>query len=472
MAESPGQAQAKDAERAVIGQMMTKGSRVAGEVIGTQLSPADFHTAVSRTLFETLHAAYFRDDPMDPITVATVTIDRLRSLLGTDDGEEIVNRVRSYTERIPPGRVIDHAKIVKRASDYRKLAQLGADAIKATQEQTKTPQEIGADISHQSMMVATSTLLTTDILSFGDLGRRYVENAEAERAARAAGKELGAHFGLKFIDQWTRGVRPTEFWIIGGEPGAGKSAVSWAAATKFAERQAQHNPPHEQVGTLVLSLEMGEGDSETRIAQSISKVDGAKLREARQTDDDMRKIVAEWGRRKDLPLYFNFSSTIRASQLRAIVVEAIRRHNCGLIVIDHFRYFDMDHRIRDNPTVEDEEKARFLKEDIAKDLNVAVICLAHTTKSVENQADRRPTLSNLRGSGQVAAHADFVSFVYRPYMYASENAKDMGEVFDTDAEMIFRKNRHGIDGISRFTFEPHTMTVKDPDVAPTLSPSW
>jgi replicative DNA helicase len=421
-------------------------------------------------LFETLHTAYFADQPMDPITVATISLDRLRSLLGTEDTDEIVSRVRSYTDNLPPGRVIDHAKIVKRASDFRKLGQIGADAITASQEQVKTPQEAGADISHQAMMVATSTLLTTDILSFADLGRRYVQNAEAERAARAAGKELGAHFGLSFIDNWTRGVRPSELWIIGGEPGTGKSAVSWAAAQKFAERQAQHNAPNERIGTLVLSLEMGEGDSENRIAQSIAKVDGAKLREARQTDEDMARIVREWGRRKDLPLYFNFSSTIRASQLRAIVVEAIRRHNCGLIVIDHFRYFDMDHRMRDNPNAEDEEKARFLKEDIAKDLNVAVICLAHTTKSVEAQTDRRPTLSNLRGSGQVAAHADFVSFVYRPYMYASENAKDMGEVFDTDAEMIFRKNRHGVDGISRFTFEPHTMTVKDPD--PLGTPKW
>lgn len=462
------QAEARTAEKAVIGQMMTGGTRVAGEVIGTQLAPADFHTAVSRELYETLHGAYFSDQPMDPITVATVSLDRLRSLLGTQDTDEIVSRVRSYTDSIPPGRVIDHAKIVKRASDFRKLGQIGSDAIKASQEQVKTPQEAGADISHQAMMVATSTLLTTDILSFGDLGRRYVQTAEAERAARAAGKELGAHFGLKFIDQWTRGVRPSEFWIIGGEPGTGKSAVSWAAAMKFAERQAV-NPMNEQVGTLVLSLEMGEGDSEMRIAQSISKVDGGKLREARQTDDDMRRIITEWGRRKDLPIWFNFSSTIRASQLRAIVVEAIRRHNCGLIVIDHFRYFDMDHRTRDNPVVEDEEKARFLKEDIAKDLNVAVVCLAHTTKGVEMQSDRRPTLSNLRGSGQVAAHADFVSFVYRPYMYASEQAKDMGEVFDTDAEMIFRKNRHGVDGISRFTFEPHTMTVKDPDL---VGASW
>jgi replicative DNA helicase len=92
------QAEARTAEKAVIGQMMTGGTRVAGEVIGTQLAPADFHTAVSRELYETLHNAYFGDHPMDPITVATISLDRLRSLLGTEDSDEIVSRVSSYTD--------------------------------------------------------------------------------------------------------------------------------------------------------------------------------------------------------------------------------------------------------------------------------------------------------------------------------------------------------------------------------------
>jgi replicative DNA helicase len=310
------------------------------------------------------------------------------------------------------------------------------------------------------MHVATNTLITQDILSFEELGKHYVRRAQQEMEAVARGVEMGAHFGLKFIDDWTRGIRPTELWIAGGEPGAGKSAVFWNAAIRFAERQMQR-PENERLGAFVLSLEMGEDDSEVRLAQSMTKIDGSKLREARQSRTELQRIINEWGRRKQIPAYFNFASTLRASQLRALVVEAIRRHNTGLIIIDHFRYFDMDHRTHD-AIQEDEEKARFLKEDIAKELNVAVICLAHTTKAIESSADRRPTLSHLRGSGLVAAHADFVSFVYRPYMYASESAKNNGTVLDTDAEMIFRKNRHGLDGISQFYFEPHTMTVEDP----------
>ena len=448
-----------DAERSVLGQMMSKGDRLVGEIIGTQLHPGDFYSAAHRAIYEKIYENYYAGEPVDPIVVGEACSKRLQQLWGVDDEGEVITRVKSIAMASPTGNTIDHAKIIKRDADGRQLLQVAAEIESNVEGGEKTPQEIGAHVSQLAMQVATNTLLTKDILSFGDLGRRYIREAEKEMLARQQGVELGVRFGLKFIDDWTRGIRPTEFWIIGGEPGAGKSAVAWNAAMRFAERQARH-PKGRQVSAFIASLEMGEMDSELRIAQSLTKISGAKLREARQSKQDLQEIIKAWGRRKDIPCYFNFASTMRASQLRALIVEAIRRHNAGLIVIDHFRYFDLDRRLRD-PTQEDEEKARFLKEDIAKDLNVAVICLAHTTKAIESASDRRPTLSHLRGSGLVAAHADFVSFVYRPYMYASESAKNNGRVYDTDAEMIFRKNRHGVDGISPFFFEPHTMTVED-----------
>lgn len=447
-----------EAERSVLSQMMSKGDKLVGEVIGTQLHPRNFYSAAHRAIYEQIYENYYAGEPVDPIVVGEACSKRLVQLWGVDEGE-VITRVKSIAAAPPTGNIIDHAKIIRDDADGRQLLQVAAELEVDVEKGEKSPQEIGAHVSQLAMQVATNTLLTQDILSFGEMGRRYIREAQKEMLARKQGVELGVRFGLDFIDNWTRGIRPTEFWIIGGEPGAGKSAVAFNAAMRFAERQARH-PKDRQIAAFIASLEMGEMDSELRIAQSLTKISGAKLREARQTKDDLKKIVDEWGRRKDIPLYSNFASTMRASQLRALIVEAIRRHNAGLIVIDHFRYFDLDHRLRD-VVQEDEEKARFLKEDIAKDLNVAVICLAHTTKAIESTSDRRPTLSHLRGSGLVAAHADFVSFVYRPYLHASESAKNNGRVYDTDAEMIFRKNRHGIDGISPFYFEPHTMTVED-----------
>ena len=87
--------------------------------------------------------------------------------------------------------------------------------------------------------------------------------------------------------------------------------------------------------------------------------------------------------------------------MRALIIEAIRPHNVGLVVIDHMRYFDMDRRYQ-RVEEEDEAKAKFLKQDIATQLNVAVMVLAHTTKAIEQREDCRPRLSDLRGGGIVA----------------------------------------------------------------------
>jgi replicative DNA helicase len=194
----------------------------------------------------------------------------------------------------------------------------------------------------------------------------------------------------------------------------------------------------------------------------MSRIDGGKLREGDLSDRDLQKIAQDWAAERELPLYFNFASNFKLSQLRALVVQAIRQHNVGLIVVDHFRMIDPDRRVN-NPNQEDEAKARFLKESIAKDLNVAVICLAHTVKlkGAREGGDGRPTLNDLRGSYQVAAHCDAVAFVYRPIMYATENEIGEGVIRDTDAEMLWRKNRNGELGVEEFGFDPAHMTVQN-----------
>jgi replicative DNA helicase len=121
--------------------------------------------------------------------------------------------------------------------------------------------------------------------------------------------------------------------------------------------------------------------------------------------------------------------------------------------------FDLDQRL-DNKLDEDEEKVRFLKEQIAATLNVAVICLAHTRKP-DPASNGRPKMSDLRGSYQVAAHSDFVSFIYRPRMYATQAQIDALKVKDTDAEMIWAKNRHSDPGSAEFYFDARSMLITD-----------
>lgn len=452
MSEAP---HSPDAEASVVGGLLSEPARVA-DVVGTMLEPTHFYVAPMRALFDEIVAAYYGDDPIDPLTIGTLCSKALSKAWSCDE-QAAVRHVGVMAEEADGDDAVDHARIVKRDADYRALLDLSAVLTKAVEKETDAPEEIAAEASQTAMKIATSSLLVAEIITFEELGRRFVQQQRRLMAARAQGIELGAYFDLPFLDNWTRGLQPTELFFLAGMPGSGKSAVAWKAAQQFAERQLK-KPEDSRIGTLVLSLEMGEEPSSVRVAQTVTGIDGGTMREGRTSDADLQAVIKEWSQRREIPLLYNHASILRTSQLRALIVEAIRRHNVGFVIIDHWGYVDMEGNL---PKIEaEEEKARFLKQRVAKDLNVAVMVLAHTTKGAEQREGSRPKLADLRGSGQIGAEADFVAFVHRPYEHATEEQREEGKVHRTEAELIYEKNRHGLTGIARFHFDPSTMTVR------------
>lgn len=457
IAPVPGPPHSAEAEESVVGQLLAR-PKIVGEVVGTLLEPAHFFVPAMRALYAAVVGAYYDDAPIDALTIAELSAKTLSRSWGCTE-DVAVSRVRDMAagRKASASEAVSHALLVKRDADYRSLLKLSDEIRQQVHAEAGAPDELASVASQTAMQIATSTLLHHEIVSFEEMGRNFIKEQRLIMAAHARGQDIGVFFGMPFLDDWVRGLRPAELWFLAGEPGAGKSAVSFKAAERFAERQSRQ-PKDRQIGTLVLSLEMPEESSASRYAQSMTGIDGGRLREGRTDETDMKFITDEWRRRKGLPLYHNFSSNMRMSQLRALTVEAIRRHNTGLVLIDHWKYIDTDRQYR-NSNDEDEAKARFLKQDLAKQLNVAVVCLAHTTKGADMRDDRRPRMGDLRGSGYVAAHADFISFVYRPYKNATAREKESGEVTRTDAEMLWEKTRHSAEGTAEFFFDPSVMSI-------------
>jgi replicative DNA helicase len=462
------------AEWSVVGQMLAS-PEIIGEVVGAQVEGDDFLSRDCRLIFEAAVEMHYSDERVDPITVGA----RLRSPLATiwacDEGEVATKLAtasvyRPFTETPP----VEHARIVRRYGDLRRIQFVAQGALEAIREGALTPEEIGDRMVTEAVRITAGAVKRAELLSYVDVGRAYVRMLRQTKAAREAGLKIGVYTGLPFFDSYTRGLKPTELLMLAGEPGVGKSAVAWALAEAFARYQkAQHlkrrvdalangtmgDFEDKRIGTLVLSMEMGLEPSGARLAQTLTGFDGGRLREGEINDEEMKKLIQRWSAEEDLPLIFNFAPNFRMSQMRALIVDAIRRHNVGFIVIDHFRMFDPDRKVN-NPNQEDEAKVRFLKENIAKELDVAVMCLAHTVKISREGSDGRPTLRDLRGSYQVAAHCDIVSFMYRPIMYATENEVTEGTVSATAAEMIYAKNRNGALGSQGFYADFSRMAIR------------
>jgi replicative DNA helicase len=441
------------AEEALLGSIF-RDPKLAPEVMGTMLEPEHFFFRPYRSVYEEIVQRYFADETIEALLIAEAVQRRVAESWRCTE-REAVDRVTALKAVSADAPVLDLAAVIRRHHDYRELLALSERVQQQVMGEVDDPEAIAADASAHAMKIATAMVIKHEVYSYGDLGRRWVEDTKRNMALVAAGHKIGAHFGIRAIDEYTKGLKGGELLIAGGEPGVGKSAVWWRAGENFAtsENDADHDRP---VGTLIMSLEMSEEPSSVRLAQAVGGVEGEKLRMGTLDRDELLNTAKAWARKKDLPLYFNYSGHLRESQLRAIVVEEIKKNNVGLVIIDHFRFIRPDDKTL-RGTEADDQVVTFLK-SMAKDLDIAVVCLAHTVKTIETN-EGRPRMSDLRGSGMISAFADFVCFVYRPWKHAAETTRRAGNVSESDAEMLWEKARHTGEGSAEFYMNLSTMTI-------------
>lgn len=142
----------------------------------------------------------------------------------------------------------------------------------------------------------------------------------------------------------------------------------------------------------------------------------------------------------DLKFFIDDSRGITLSEIRLKAQRIKRERGLGLIVIDYLQLIQCSERYSGNRVQEVSELSRGLK-ILAQELNVPILALSQLSRNVEQRADKRPLLSDLRESGSIEQDADIVMLLYRE----AEN--------QSVAELIIAKNRNGETGTVPLKFE-------------------
>lgn len=253
--------------------------------------------------------------------------------------------------------------------------------------------------------------------------------ADVEKIITKEKSLIGIPSGYTSIDRKTGGWQPGNLIIIAGRPSMGKTAL----ALSLCQNCARLNKP---VG--LFSLEMSDSEIAARFLSSISGYSNVQIRNAEVNLDDLALKSNDIA---GLPIVIDDTPGLSLMEMRSKVKKMILKFGVSLVIVDYLQLMTAEagNREQEVATI-----SRGLKA-IAKEFDIPVIALSQLNREVENRADKRPRLADLRESGAIEQDADIVCFIFRPAVYGLASIKIDKEELSSSGLILIdcAKDRNG-----------------------------
>lgn len=416
-----------EAEQSLLGAVLLSSDTIA-EVLEV-VKPADFYREAHRKIFDVVIDLFSRGEPVDAVTVAEILKSR-----GLLEGVGGLSYLHTLVAGVPTAANAKYyAQIVERNSVLRNLISA------ATQIAT---------LGYEGAEEIETVIDQAESLIFGVAQRRISEQffevkelvgevfEEISRLYDSKSHIIGVPTGFNDLDDLTSGLQKTDLIVIAARPSMGKTSLAICIALNVALQ--------EKLPVAIFSLEMSRHQLIQRMLCAEARVDSRRLRSGSLTDEDWPRFTQAVGRLAEAPIFIDDTPAISALDIRAKARRLMTKENLGLVIVD---YLQLMHGYRkvDNRQQEIAEISRALKV-MAKELNIPVIAISQLSRAVEQRADKKPQLSDLRESGAIEQDADVVLFIHRSEV-DEEDAVERGIV-----ELILAKHRNGPTGTVKLAF--------------------
>lgn len=246
---------------------------------------------------------------------------------------------------------------------------------------------------------------------------------------RAEGRVRSWATGLADLDEYLEGgLRPGGLYIVGARPSMGKTALGMTVGLHMAQDYS--------VG--MLSMEMPHRELRDRMTAMLGRVPlSSVIRPTKGGGLAWDRVIDGTERARVLNFRVSDQGGLNINQVRAKARNLKRLHGLNVLIVDYIGLMNgLDQK--QSRAYQLEEISRGLK-TLAKELEIAVLCLAQVNRKVEERIEATPALSDLRDSGAIEQDADVVIFVHRPI----QSKPDMGEEWTHYAKLSVAKNRQG-----------------------------
>lgn len=380
-----------NAEMSVLGSMMLDAA--ATVEVRAKIGRDAFYSADHQVIFDGLARLSDAGKPIDGVILKDELIRAgvFDEIGGIETLGEIISSVPSAAH------AGHYAEIVRRL-------HLRREAIAIANRIQREAYRGAADGDEGGMIERAMTALAK-------LSSRSADTAQTLGAVLAGVRQLMIDGGLptvttgfRDLDAITGGIGMGEMWLVGGRPSMGKSIYLKQTALRIARSG---------VPAAIISLEENPAKIARNLLSSETRIDNHRIRKpkhlhARELDVIDAGMVAL----RDVPLHL-CGGVRRLSDIRAQASLLVARHGVKFIAVDYLQ------RVQ-TPGRDKYERAGNASEglsDLFKDTGAAGLVAVQLNRNVEGRDDKRPTMADLRDSGQIEQDADGLLLLHREDYY-------------------------------------------------------
>jgi len=252
----------------------------------------------------------------------------------------------------------------------------------------------------------------------------------------------GHSWGLKDVNVTTGGKSQGDWWVIGGRPGSGKTAL--LCNSIIADGRAG-------VPILFFEKEMNYQSLVERLVAIESGVSIQNIRLGILDKPQIEMIGASMRRIREYPIYIDTKFNSDIHYMESTIYKFRATKGIEVVYID---YLQLLAERGDNQTAELGQISRMCKL-IANDQKICVVGVSQLNRGVEARENKRPVMSDLRQSGNLEEDADFVIGLYRDEYYNKETK------YKNSMEFLILKARNGPVGTVTLKFDPESNRIEN-----------
>ncbi|MGH8032714.1 MAG: replicative DNA helicase [Luteimonas sp.] len=389
--------QSVEAEQAVLGGLMLAPDAYGR--IADQLGDQDFYRRDHQLIYRAIRELAEKNRPYDAVTLGEWF--ESQGLAEQVAGGAYLIELASTTPSA--ANIAAYAEIVADKSRLRRMIEIGTIMVTDgfVPEGRDTDEIIAAA---QSRFVELEPRQRGGLVRAGEsLGEWY---ADLSRRYESGDRMTGMVTPWRELNEATHGLQPGELTLVAARPSMGKSIFGLNLAL-FAALRAKR--------VAVFSLEMSRTQCNRRNIASLGQIPHDWLLAPHNDGDYWARVNEALKQIKSAPLFVDDTPSLTVRQLEARARRMHRQQPIDLIVIDHIHDFKIDAKLA---RFEYGAIAQSIK-TLAKEWNVPAVALAQLNRNVTGRSDKRPTLADLRESGELEQKGDLILFLHREDYYDS-----------------------------------------------------